>query len=179
MVELEQKALRLQMTPHFIFHALNSIQGLIITEDPKTARYYLSKFSRLMRQVLENSREGLIPLADEIETLENYLALERFCRERSFEYKVHVSEKWDSEIVLIPPMVLQPFVENAIIHGVSHLKNRQGRIDIFFEKKTEILLCKIRDNGVGRKEAASKKQDLPIPYISTALKVTKERLRLL
>ncbi|MEL6131965.1 MAG: two-component regulator propeller domain-containing protein [Bacteroidota bacterium] len=179
MVELEQKALRLQMNPHFIFHALNSIQGLIITEDPKTARYYLSKFSRLMRQVLENSREGMISLADEVETLENYLSLEQFCREQSFDYEIHIPEHWDRESLLIPPMVIQPFVENAIIHGISHLKDRKGLVQIFFEKKTEVLYCKIRDNGVGRSEASQRKQDFPIPKKSTALKVTQERLYLL
>ncbi|MEL6699364.1 MAG: two-component regulator propeller domain-containing protein [Bacteroidota bacterium] len=179
MIELEQKALRLQMNPHFIFHALNSIQGLIITEDPKTARYYLSKFSRLMRQVLENSREGLISLADEVETLENYLSLEQFCREQSFDYEIHIPEHWDQEEFLIPPMVIQPFVENAIIHGISHLKDRKGLVQIFFERKTEVLLCKIRDNGVGRNEAHLRKQDLSIPKKSTALNVTKERLFLL
>ncbi|MDZ7848241.1 MAG: histidine kinase [Owenweeksia sp.] len=135
LISLEQKALRLQMNPHFIFHTLNSIQALIATKDEDTARTYLSKFSKLMRQILENSRSEKISLEAEIETLENYLGIERFCNEEKFDFKIEVEDDLETEFIMIPPMILQPFVENAIIHGIRPLKS-QGEIELSFGRKT-------------------------------------------
>ncbi|MCI4667427.1 MAG: histidine kinase [Bacteroidia bacterium] len=179
MIELEQKALRLQMNPHFIFHALNSINGLITLDDTRTARYYLSKFSHLMRQVLENSREGSISLATEVQTLENYLALERFSREQQFDYEIIVKEDIPTEEVYIPPMIVQPFVENAIIHGVSHLIKKKGTIHVCFEQLQDEIRCSVVDNGIGRSEAEKFKSQKNEKKKSTALLVTQERLDLL
>ncbi|MCO4806545.1 MAG: histidine kinase [Flavobacteriales bacterium] len=175
MVELEQKALRLQMNPHFIFNALNSIQAMISGNDPKTARYFLAKFSKLMRQVLENSRHIQIPLEREIETLNNYLSIEQFCHGNRFEFSVNIQGQLDVEDVQIPPMLIQPFVENAVIHGVSQLKSN-GLIGVSFQQEGDYLVCEIRDNGIGRKAAEGMKSQEGQKHKSTALIITQERL---
>lgn len=179
MLELEQKALRLQMNPHFIFNALNSIQGLIATKDTKSARYYLAKFSKLMRRVLENSRETHISLEREIDSLEVYLDLERFCGGEKFDFEIHTDEKLSPEETLIPPMLIQPFVENAIIHGINHLENSKGKITLRFLQEDKTLTCEIIDNGIGREEAKKVNSHRVPGHKSTALAVTKERLHVL
>lgn len=178
MVELEQKALRLQMNPHFIFHALNSIQGLITQKDEQTARLYLAKFSKLMRAILENSREQLIPLDKEMETLRDYLSLEKFTRNDAFDFSIHADEEVNTEEVLIPSMLLQPFVENSIIHGFSGLQ-RRGKIEITFRMHGKFLECRVRDNGIGREKAQLHKAQLDTRHKSMALIVTQERLALI
>jgi ligand-binding sensor domain-containing protein len=184
LLQLEQKALRLQMNPHFIFHALNSIQGLIVQKDEKTARNYLSKFSKLMRSILENSREQSITLETEIATLKNYLELEKFTRGDTFDFEVNCDSEIDQNDILIPPMLLQPFVENAIIHGFNGL-NRRGKINVEFHfvilspSEGSKLKCIIRDNGVGREKATNVKIQQESEHKSTALKVTQERLDML
>lgn len=174
-LELEQKALRLQMNPHFIFHALNSIQAMISSNDAKTARYYLAKFSKLMRQTLDNSRKPEIPLENEVTALENYLAIERFCHNERFDFEVFVDEELDQEAVMLPPILVQPFIENAIIHGVSQLKEK-GRISVRFLRNQGYLVCEIEDNGIGREAAAKVKSQEDQKHKSTALLITQERL---
>jgi len=172
---LEQKALQLQMNPHFIFNALNSIQALISQQDNKKARYQLAKFSKLMRSILENSRETLIPLESEIETLENYLNIEKSSKGDAFDFEIEVDDRLDPEEVMIPPMMIQPFVENAIIHGVAHVKEG-GEIKIKFELKGVLLECSVEDNGIGRAAASKIKSQVEHQHKSAALKVTQERL---
>lgn len=179
LVVLEQKALRLQMNPHFIFHTLNSIQALIASKEEGIAREYLSKFSRLMRQILENSRQNEITLEAEIETLENYLAIEQFVNENGFDFQFDIPEDIEKEFIKIPPMIIQPFVENAIIHGMSHLENGKGLIKIAFKDLGDILECQIEDNGVGRKKSSEIKETSNSLHKSTALEVTRERLQFL
>lgn len=178
LVQLEQKALRLQMNPHFLFNALNSIQGLISREDSKKARYYLAKFSKLMRLVLENSRESMIPLSDEIETLEHYLTVEQFSSGEKFQYEIDCDDEIDPEEFLIPPMMIQPFIENSIIHGIAHLTT-PGKITVEFRKIRNRIECYVSDNGVGRKKAAEMKSQVAHKHKSTALLVTQERLDIL
>lgn len=177
-IRLEQKALRLQMNPHFIFNALNSIQGLIANQDDKTARYYLAKFSRLMRLTLENSRTQQIPLENEIKTLENYLSLEQFSSGDQFDYELKVNEELALEDTYIPPMMIQPFVENAIIHGLRHLAHR-GHIHVNFTPVGKHLVISIEDNGIGREKASAIKSQRDQHHKSTALLVTQERLDIL
>lgn len=179
LVVLEQKALRLQMNPHFIFHTLNSIQALIATKEEGIARDYLSKFSRLMRQILENSRQNEITLDSEIETLENYLSIEQFVNEGGFEFQFDSPQDIEKEFIKIPPMIIQPFVENAIIHGISHLEKGKGKIKISFRDLEHILECTIEDNGVGRKKSSEIKETSNKLHQSTALAVTQERLQFL
>jgi anti-sigma regulatory factor (Ser/Thr protein kinase) len=179
LLELEQKALRLQMNPHFIFNALNSIQAQITENNEQTARYYLAKFSKLMRMILENSRSSQISLEEEIKTLENYLELEKFSSGDQFDYSIQSDPHLNLEEDLLPPMMIQPFVENAIIHGLKHL-NHRGQISISFAKHGNLLECHILDNGIGRKQAALlNKAQRDEHHKSTALIVTQERLDLL
>ena len=170
-IDLEQKALRLQMNPHFIFNTLNSIQGLIACQDEKTARLYLSKFSRLMRQILENSREDIISLSEEFTALKSFLEVEQFTHQNCFEFRFE-SDIDESEYG-VPPLIIQPFVENAIIHGIVPRGN--GSIVVKARAENGKLILEVEDDGVGR-EKSSKKQK---SHKSTGLEVTKERLALL
>lgn len=181
-VELEQKALRLQMNPHFIFNALNSIQSLIGTGKEQEARYYLAKFSRLMRQILDNSRNSFISLEEEVNTLENYLMIEKFCNGDRFDYEIKVADDIEQDFVKIPPMLLQPFVENAIKHGLKFTETltRRGFISIEFKEENNILICSVSDNGIGRTKAEELNDVSKEKYhTSTALIVIQERLELL
>jgi len=178
-VELEQKALRLQMNPHFIFNALNSIQSQIGTDNDQAARYYLAKFSRLMRQILDNSRNTFITLEEEANTLENYLLIEKFCNGDRFDYKISIDENIEKDYVKIPPMLLQPFVENAIKHGLKYIDGKRGLIEVNFSEKNNVLECSVSDNGIGRKKAEELNMASKETYHkSTALLVTQERLDL-
>ena len=179
-VELEQKALRLQMNPHFIFNALNSIQSQIGTDNEQAARYYLAKFSRLMRQILDNSRNSTITLEEEVNTLENYLLIEKFCNGDRFDYKITVDENIEKDYVKIPPMLLQPFIENAIKHGLKYIEGKRGLIEVKFSEKNNLLECSVTDNGIGRVKAEElNKTSKETYHKSTALIVTQERLDLM
>ncbi|OFZ54144.1 MAG: hypothetical protein A3D92_14970, partial [Bacteroidetes bacterium RIFCSPHIGHO2_02_FULL_44_7] len=179
-IELEQKAMRLQMNPHFIFNALNSIQSLIGTGKETEARYYLAKFSRLMRQILDNSRKSTISLDEEIHSLENYLLIEQFCNAERFNYSIEVDESMEKDFIKLPPMLIQPFVENAIKHGMKGRSETDGKgtIRIQFEEKNNLLICTIEDNGIGRKASAVLNESSQETYhTSTGLSVTAERLK--
>jgi ligand-binding sensor domain-containing protein len=173
-IELEQEASRLQMNPHFIFNALNSIQGFITLNDAFQAKRYLSKFARLMRLILENAREEYIPLQNEIDILENYLELEQLSSNHKFEYGIYVQDGIDTEAVEIPPMLLQPFVENAIIHGVKK-KEGQGLIHVNFRMSGPLVICEVIDDGIGRQRSAELK-DKKSKHKSTGMMVTTKRL---
>jgi ligand-binding sensor domain-containing protein len=173
-LELEQEAARLQMNPHFIFNCLNSIQGFISTNDPFQAKKYLAKFAKLMRLILENAREEFIPLQNEINMLENYLELEKLSTQEPFEFSITVDKSIDPERIQIPPMMVQPFVENAIIHGLRK-KDGKGSISIHFKIEGVVLQCTIRDNGIGRKQADINGH-LRGQHKSTAIPITKKRL---
>ncbi|MBN4071193.1 PAS domain S-box protein [Crocinitomix catalasitica] len=141
-----------QLNPHFIFNALNSIQYYILDQDKEPALNYLSNFSTLMRTVLENSSSQLITLEREIKFLELYLNLEENRNRNKFKYEIRVSDDIDPHETMVPPMVIQPYVENTIIHGVGPLTSG-GTIDLFFRENGKDIICEITDNGVGRKEA--------------------------
>lgn len=176
MIELEQQALRLQMNPHFLFNSLNAIKGAIAQEQTKEAKKSLDRFAKLMRAMLENSQDGFIALDKEIDLIEQYLALESL--NHSFNYSIEKSNEL-GENTLIPAMMIQPLVENAILHGVSPLKE-DGEIKILFEKKTEnILLCTVSDNGVGLKASKRAKEASIHKQESKAISIIKSRLELL
>jgi putative methionine-R-sulfoxide reductase with GAF domain/anti-sigma regulatory factor (Ser/Thr protein kinase) len=147
------EALRSQMNPHFIFNSLNAIQECILTNKVDAAYEYLSKFSKLQRMVLNNSSKEFIPFSSELEMLQLYLSLESLRFSQSFNYKIEVDENIDTDDLNVPSMLIQPFVENAIWHG---LRNKAGEKIISVKCKEEdgILIITIDDNGVGRKEAA-------------------------
>ena len=143
--ELEKKALRAQVNPHFVFNCLNSIQQYIHKNEPDMAENYLVKFSRLIRLVLENSTYAMVQMEDDLKALELYIQLEQLRLNHSFAYNID-TENVDIENVYIPPLLIQPFVENAIWHGITGLRERGSiNIDIFMEG--EVLTCIIEDNG--------------------------------
>jgi hypothetical protein len=178
--ELEMQALRAQMNPHFIFNCLSSINRFILKNEGKTASNYLTRFSRLMRMVLMNSQIQLISLDDELEMLSIYLEMERLRFKDSFDYSINFLNAIDSDNVFIPPLLLQPFCENAIWHGLMNLpKEAHGRLDVELSKKDNTLHCIITDNGVGREKAAALNSKTAEKEKSMGLKITTERLSLL
>ena len=175
-IELEQEAARLQMNPHFIFNSLNSIQGFISTNDPFQAKRYLAKFARLMRLILENAREEYIPLENELDILRNYMELEKLSTKNKFEFAINLTEDIDPENTEIPPMMIQPFVENAIIHGIKK-KEGSGHIDLNFHISENVIVCEIVDNGIGRKASQENKSQVKKKHKSAGISVTKQRLQ--
>jgi len=176
--ELEQKALRLQMNPHFIFNTLNSIQSYMINNDADTAIEYLAKFARLMRQVLVNSRESYIPVKEELAALSYYLEIEQLRFNDKFTWRIEVDDEIDQEFTGIPPMILQPYVENAIIHGILY-KEGKGEVFISIEQREDYLYCVIEDDGVGREAARQKSLESGLERKSSGMMITQQRLELL
>jgi hypothetical protein len=176
---IEMKALRAQMNPHFIFNAINSIQNHIIKNDRRTAQDYLAKFARLIRNVLENSKSENIFLIQEIETLQLYLELEQLRAPGKFTSKIDVAADVPAYEVMIPPLLLQPFVENAILHGVLPLPDSSGHILISICRRDQNLVCIIEDNGIGREKSAELKQKKAMSHRSLGLSVTEERIHIL
>src|SRR5690606_31493290 len=154
---LALKSLRSEMNPHFIFNALNSVNSFIASNDERTANKYLSDFSQLMRAVLENSDEDFIPLKKEIELLELYTKLEHFRFKDKFDYTITVDETIAVDDYQIPPMLLQPYIENAVWHGLRY-KTEKGHLHISIDKKndTEITIT-IADDGIGRERSKALK----------------------
>jgi hypothetical protein len=183
--ELEMQALRAQMNPHFIFNSLSSINHFILKNESKIASNYLTRFSRLIRMVLINSQKPLIALEDELQMLELYLEMERLRFKSSFDYAITFLNAIDSDNIFIPPLLLQPFCENAIWHGLMHLPAGQagnegaGRLDIELSMQDKILNCIITDNGVGREKAEEMKSKNAEKEKSMGLRITTERLALL
>jgi ligand-binding sensor domain-containing protein/two-component sensor histidine kinase len=177
MAQLEMKALRAQMNPHFIFNALNSIQTFMMKSETEQALSYLSRFARLIRNVLDNTQLNSIPVSKELKMMENYLELEKLRFGDQFSYSITVDALLDPDFTDIPTMILQPFVENAIWHGLLH-KKEEGRLAITFHKMGEkVLLCVIEDNGIGREKAAAQRQP-DNEHHSRGLQITQDRLAL-
>jgi len=154
---LALKSLRSQMNPHFIFNALNSVNSFIATNDERTANKYLSDFSHLMRSVLENSEEDFIPLNKEVELLNLYTKLEHFRFQDKFDYSINVDETIDVEAFQIPPMLLQPYIENAVWHGLRY-KTEKGHLNIAIEPKAkDEIVITITDDGIGRERSKALK----------------------
>ncbi len=156
---LALKSLRTQMNPHFIFNALNSVNSFIASHDERAANKYLSEFSQLMRSVLENSEEDFIPLEKEIELLELYVKLEHFRFKNKFEYSITIDENLKVNEFVIPPMLLQPYVENAVWHGLRY-KKEKGNLKINFKQlDAEKVMITITDDGIGRKKSKELKTE--------------------
>ena len=166
-LEIEQRMLRSQMNPHFIFNALNSIQSFITTNNTYEAEVFMSKFSMLVRKILENSMHKSISLEEEVNTLKLYLELEKSRFEERFDF--HIEEDAD-ETLPIPPMLLQPFVENAIIHGMKE-KQEKGNIYVRFIEEDDFLVCEVEDDGVGRSH-----KELAKEHTSLATSLTNDRI---
>ncbi len=175
LIEYEQKALHLQMNPHFVFNCLGSISSFILQNNTDEAVKYLSKFSKLMRLTLEFSKEPCIPIDKEIESLENYLELEKLRFNNAFEYSISKSKEVEDDFAL-PSLLLQPFIENAIIHGVIPKKDNNGLISIDFNIKDNHIICTIIDNGIGIFRSKKLKEKLVNLHKSMALDITRKRL---
>lgn len=157
--EAERKALQSQLNPHFIFNSLNSIQNMVLDEDPDSAYQYLAKFGKLIRRVLEFSDLSMVALNDELETLRLYMDLENLRLNDKFDYEIHIDEDVNL-LESVPSMIMQPHVENAIWHGIMPLKGKKrGQIDVTIRKDGEALYFEVLDNGVGRKDQAQPKQN--------------------
>ena len=150
--ELEMQVLRTQMNPHFIFNSLNSINRFILQNNKAQASQYLSKFSKLVRQILHNSQASLITLENEMETLELYLEMEALRFNYHFQWKIFVHPELDITMVKVPPLIIQPFAENAIWHGLMH-REEKGQLDIEIWKHQNDLFFKVTDDGIGRKQS--------------------------
>jgi tetratricopeptide (TPR) repeat protein len=178
-IEFEQRLLRTQMNPHFIFNSLNSINSFITDNNADSAQTFLSKFARLMRFILENSRKTMVPLEDEVSTLQLNLELEQLRFNHKFDFKIEIDENVDQEFTFIPPMLLQPFVENAILHGVAAL-NEKGMIHIKMTPVNKLMYCTVEDNGIGRQKAMEIKGNRTrAKHKSLGMQVTRERLDIL
>ncbi len=176
--QLETQALRSQMNPHFIFNALNSINAYVQKNEPDRAASFLSRFARLMRLVLENSRQAEVPLKDDLEALEHYLHLERARSGEKFDYAINVDPVIDQEDVFVPPLVAQPFVENAIWHGMSG-KEGKGHITLAITRQGEDLIFTIDDDGVGRHAPKHEQAEGVVPKKSSlGTAITQARLDL-
>jgi hypothetical protein len=172
---MEQRLLRSQMNPHFIFNSLASIQNFVINENSDQASIYLSKFSQLVRNILDNSVEEYVTLEKEISTVENYLELQKVRYAGKFDYSIRVDEKIDEEAMMIPPMLAQPFIENAIEHGIRH-KEGNGHIQVCFRIKDELIRFEVEDDGVGREKAFEIESRQKSRHVSMATSITRDRL---
>jgi len=175
--EYEQKALHLQMNPHFVFNCLGAISSFIVQNGTDSALKYLSKFSKLMRLTLEYSKGSLIPIDKEIESLQNYLELEQLRFHNKFEFYITSSPKVEFNMGL-PPLLIQPFVENAILHGIVP-KEGNGRIDVDFDVQNGQLICTVTDDGIGLTESIQLKENSVTAHKSMAMEITKKRLEIM
>ncbi len=180
LVFLKLENLRSQMNPHFIFNALNSIQEYIILNKKNLASDYLGKFADLIRTYLHHSNKGVISLQDEIDCLEMYLELEELRFEDKLIYSIQIDKEVDSEAISIPTMLIQPYVENALKHGLLHKKdNRKLHIRLTASPQNDTVICTIEDNGVGREKALAIKQKKDKIHKSFGTQATQDRLDLL
>lgn len=174
LTEVQLAALRGQMNPHFIFNALNSIKKFVLTNDGANADKYLGKFSKLIRSILDNSRSGIISIHKEVEMLTLYLELEKLRFGDKLSYEIFIDTSLMEGSIFIPTMIVQPFVENAILHGIMH-KEKPGSVFISFLDHSKFIEIKIEDNGVGRKESKKIKINKE-EHASIGIDVTTQRL---
>ncbi len=174
----QQRLLRTQMNPHFLFNSLSSIQNFIIQEKPAIASDYLSRFAKLVRQILNNSVEEYVLLEDEISSIENYLELQKARYRDMFDYSIEVDKEIDPETILIPPMLAQPFIENSIEHGFKH-KDSKGNMQIRFALNDKLIRFEVEDDGIGREKAMKILKEQNKGHRSMATDITRDRLQVL
>jgi hypothetical protein len=174
--DLEQLSRKAQMNPHFIFNSLNSIQQYVMDADVAGANKFISGFSRLIRQTLDFSSKPEISLEEELDYLTNYLELEKTRLENTFSWQVLIDPAVEPADYYIPPMILQPFVENSVRHGLRFRRDKNGVVTITVKRQGNHLICILEDNGVGRKAAMQYKSISPINYQSKGLSLTADRI---
>ena len=174
-VLIKQRLFRSQMNPHFIFNSLGSIQSSIINEEPDKAVKYLSRFSKLMRNILDSSVEETVSLEEELATIENYLELQKVRFDSKFDYTIDIDTDIDIENSYLPPMLAQPFIENSIEHGIKH-KEGKGRIEIRCRRGNDVTIFEVEDDGVGRARAQEILMQQDAKHKSLATVITRERI---
>ena len=177
--EIEMNAMRAQMNPHFLFNCLNSIKYVIVQNDAKTAAAYLTKFARLIRLILNNSKSRMVTLADEIDALRLYVDMEQFRFSHAFKVTFIVDAELAVEAVEIPPMILQPYIENAIQHGLRPKPKGEGHLKIELKKIDKGVLFLIEDNGVGRALSESLRKNRSSKHKSFGTEITLDRIKLI
>lgn len=175
--EVEMAALRAQMNPHFLFNCLNSINRYILKNDRQKASDYLTKFSRLMRLILQNSKRSMVPLAQELEALRLYIEMEAVRFDDKFKFEFTSDPNLELEFIEVPPLILQPYVENAIWHGLMH-KDEQGVLKVAVTGVNGEVTCTIEDNGIGRDKARDLKSKSAQNHKSMGMRITSERMNL-
>ncbi len=170
--DTEMKVLRLQMNPHFIFNSLNSVSDYISRNETSTANYFLSKFAKMMRQVLEHSEKSEITLAEDLRVVETYIQLEMLRLRNDLQYEIVIDKDIDPDATMVPPLIIQPFVENSIWHGLSG-KAFSGKISIRITREEGMIYYIVEDNGIGRKEAG---KYTPAGKRSMGLRITRDRI---
>ncbi|MBS1635808.1 MAG: histidine kinase [Bacteroidetes bacterium] len=176
LAESQLTAIQAQMNPHFVFNAINSIQNYILKNQKEEAYHYLAKFSHLIRMVLNHSKKKLIPLAKELEVLTLYVELEQLRFKQAFEFEVKIPAAIDEDGIVLPPMLVQPLLENAIWHGLMPLKDRKGKLCLLFSVEGKVLKIVIEDNGIGREHSFQAKMN--VDHHSMALDLVKERIQM-
>ncbi|MFT3910838.1 MAG: histidine kinase [Ferruginibacter sp.] len=177
--EIEMKALRAQMNPHFIFNSLNSINKYILTNDQVNASKYLTRFAKLIRLILDNSNSREVAVSDELEALRLYIEMELLRFTNKFSYEIKVDKDVSADTIQIPPLIIQPFVENAIWHGLLH-KETEGKLSISVRRTIDSMLqCCVEDNGIGRIKAREMKSKSATTNKSMGMKLTEERINML
>ncbi|MBS1652024.1 MAG: histidine kinase [Bacteroidetes bacterium] len=179
MSKLELKALRSQMNPHFVFNSLNSIQHYIYNNKGDEATKYLNKFAKLIRSILNNSDKNTVTIDEDIDALKLYIELEQMRFEGKFDYTINIHQNVDTDYDIMPPLIMQPYVENAILHGINP-NNIKGKLTIEIYIKEKFLVCSIVDNGIGREKSKEIKRTIPGKnHKSFGMKITEDRLRIL
>ncbi len=176
LAEVEMKALRAQMNPHFLFNSLNAIKYYVLKRSKEKAAEYLTDFARLIRLVLNNSSQSIISLDKELEALELYIRIERLRFDEKFDYKLHIDPALETTAISIPPLLIQPFVENAIWHGLMHKTGDKGFLHISIHRIPTGIECIVEDNGIGRQRAAEVKSKSAQHQKSFGLNITRDRM---
>jgi LytS/YehU family sensor histidine kinase len=177
-LEMNQKLLRSQMNPHFIFNAMVGIQSNIYKDEPELAANYLSSIAHLTRSIIENSKEDFVLLEKEIATLKHYLILQELRFQGKFTFTIETDPQMETEDIILPPMLLQPFIENAIVHGVIPKTDGTGLIQVHFQQTGNQMIIEITDNGVGREKSQDATRSTEA-HLSVATTITTERLAIL
>lgn len=173
-----QQNLRQQMNPHFVFNTLNSIQYFLFQNDKKSSNFYLSKFAQLLRTVIDNSNQQFVLLKEELSAIEIYLELEKLRFKDKISYTIELDGNIELDKTSIPPMFIQPFIENAILHGLIPLE-KNGAISIQLKKEDNSIVCFIVDSGIGRKKSFELKNNSNRNHKSLGTKISENRIKLL
>ncbi|NNC85253.1 MAG: histidine kinase [Bacteroidia bacterium] len=175
--KLEMDGLKAQMNPHFTYNVLNAVQNLVLKKDSKQAYNYITKFSRLMRNYLDSTRSNFIKLSEEIELISNYVQLEQLRLDNKFDFELNVADNVNLENITIPSMIVQPFIENAIHHGLLH-KDGKGKLKVGIEQQNGTLQIAISDDGIGREKAGIINSNKTKMHKSYGVQIIKERIAL-